>query len=128
MRLLTDLALCCSSGTDPCGQREAHFQSHHEARTLGLPIALGREPGTADFHVNQLDGASSLLPSDESVAVLPLTDEATKTTEVRKVPVLLLEDVLERIPKRIDIEFVISITSRNRNFERHSQLKGVAAN
>ena len=59
-----------------------------------------------DFHVNQLNGASSLLETDPELSLIPLTDVAATTVEVRKVPVLLLEDVLERIPAKIDIEFL----------------------
>ena len=77
-----------------------------EVRIIGLPVALGRTRGSLDFRINKLAGASSLLPSDPERSALPLTDIATTTVEIRKVPVLLLEDVLERIPPHIDIEFL----------------------
>ena len=51
-------------------------------------------------------GASSLLATDPKASVLPFSDLAAATVEVRKVPVLLLEDVLERIPADLDIEFL----------------------
>lgn len=75
-------------------------------RIIGIPVALNRERGRMDFHVNRLRGASSLLPTDPKLSLLPLTDVASETVEVRKVPVLLLEDVLERIPAQIAIEFL----------------------
>jgi FkbM family methyltransferase len=75
-------------------------------RILAIPAALDRQRGFMDFHVNRSLGTSSLLPSDPGKPLLPLADIATKTLEVRKVPVLLLEDVLERIPAEIDVEFV----------------------
>ena len=75
-------------------------------RIIGIPVALNRERGWQDFHVNRLDDASSLLPTDPKKSLLPLSDMAADTVEVRKVPVLLLEDVLERIPPEIDVEFI----------------------
>lgn len=38
--------------------------------------------------------------------MLPVTDTLAETVEVRKVPVLLLRDVLERVPPELDIEFL----------------------
>jgi FkbM family methyltransferase len=75
-------------------------------RIIGIPAALDLERGTRDFHVNRLNDTSSLLPSDPKVSVLPATDFADQTVEVRKVPVLTLRDVLERIPPQVDIEFL----------------------
>lgn len=78
----------------------------NDERIIGVPIALSLERGWQDFHVNRLDASSSLLASDPGPATIPLTDIATQTVEVRPVPVLRLEDVLERIPPELDIEFL----------------------
>ena len=75
-------------------------------RIIGIPAAVNRERGVMDFHVNASDGTSSLLPSDPKKALHPLTDLAAATVEVRQVPVLLLRDVLERVPPQLDIEFL----------------------
>jgi len=75
-------------------------------KIIALPVALGRERGWMDFHVSKLPGGSSLLASDPALTILPMVDAAAELVEIRKVPVLLLEDVLERIPTHIRIEFV----------------------
>jgi FkbM family methyltransferase len=75
-------------------------------RIIGVPVALGRKRGWLDFHVNYLPGGSSLLASDPAESILPLVDVAQETIEIRKVPVLRLEDVLERVPAHIRIEFL----------------------
>gem|GEM_PF-1721157 len=75
------------------------------ARLIGLPIALSYERGEMDFHINVHELGSSLLetvPNKE----LPLADLANKTVEIRKVPVLRLEDVMERIPADLPIEYL----------------------
>ena len=89
---------------EPLSEARAEWPESH--RIIGIPVALGRERGWMDFHVSQLNGASSLLETDPEPSLIPLTDLAATTVEVRKVPVLLLEDVLERIPPEIDIEFL----------------------
>ena len=85
---------------------EAWAEWPDDRRIIALPVALGRERGLMDFHINSLRGASSLLATDPKASVLPISDLAAATVEVRKVPVLLLEDVLERIPADLDIEFL----------------------
>jgi FkbM family methyltransferase len=72
------------------------------ARLLALPVAIATERGFMDFHVNSDDGNSSLLETTPGTSM----SEAMRTVEVRKVPVLRLEDVLERIPTQIDVEFL----------------------
>jgi FkbM family methyltransferase len=65
-----------------------------KTRLLALPVAVSTERGWLDFHVNASNATSSLLKSVEGNMV----EAMTKTVEVRKVPVLRLQDVLERIP------------------------------
>jgi FkbM family methyltransferase len=71
-------------------------------RLIALPVAISLERGFMDFHVNSNDGTSSLLPSVEGNSV----SEQTRTVRVIKVPVLRLEDVLERIRPEVEVEFV----------------------
>jgi FkbM family methyltransferase len=71
-------------------------------RLIALPVAISLERGWMDFHVNAANATSSLLKSVKGNSVDPLT----QTVEIRKVPVLRLEDVLERIAPEIDVEFV----------------------
>jgi FkbM family methyltransferase len=70
-----------------------------KTRLIGLPVAINLERGWQDFHVNRHDQASSLAKS------LPGGDEM-QVVEVRSVPVIRLDDVLERIPPELDIEFL----------------------
>lgn len=71
-------------------------------RVIGIPAAIYLDRGSMDFHVNTLDDTSSLLEStgDERTRAL------TKTVEVRKVPVIRLEDVLNAVPDGIAIAYV----------------------
>jgi FkbM family methyltransferase len=71
-------------------------------RLAGIPAAIFVERGTMDFHVNRSDLLSSLLPSGTG------TDRDAKlaTVEVRKVPVVRLEDVLTAIPADLNIEYL----------------------
>jgi FkbM family methyltransferase len=71
-------------------------------RLIGLPVAIYLERGTMDFHVNAYDATSSLAESvpDSNVA------ELTRTVEVRKVPVVRLEDVLAAIPRQLPVGYV----------------------
>jgi len=71
-------------------------------RLLALPVAISTERGWLDFHVNANNSTSSLLKTVDGNMVAKLT----KTVETRKVPVLRLEDVLERIPPDVDVEFL----------------------
>ena len=71
-------------------------------RLIGLPVAIDRERGWADFHVNASDATSSILKSrsDSRAAAL------TRTVEVRRVPVIRLEDVLSRVPAELEITYL----------------------
>jgi len=71
-------------------------------RVIGIPVAIYLERGNMDFHVNAVDDTSSLL---ESTGV-DRTAEITKTVEVRKVPVIRLEDVLNAVPEGISVAYV----------------------
>ncbi len=73
-------------------------------RLIALPVAIATERGSLDFNVNAENATSSLLKSAAGTFV----SEQTRTVEVRKVPVLRLEDVLERIPPEIDVEYLKS--------------------
>ena len=68
-------------------------------RVLGLPVAIYLDRGVMDFHVNRIDQASSLLEEAEG-------SQYTKTIEVRKVPVIRLEDVINAIPARYSVSYV----------------------
>jgi FkbM family methyltransferase len=70
-------------------------------RLVALPVAISLERGWLDFNVNAAKGTSSLLKSIKGNSVA-----LTRTVEVRKVPVVRLEDVLDRIPPEVDVEFV----------------------
>jgi len=71
-------------------------------RVIGIPVAIYLEHGTMDFHVNALDDTSSLLESTGD----DRTGGLTRTVEVRKVPVIRLEDVLNAVPEGIAIAYV----------------------
>jgi FkbM family methyltransferase len=71
-------------------------------RVIGIPAAIFVDRGSMDFHVNAEDATSSLLES----ADLARTGSLTRTVEVRKVPVIRLEDVLEAVPRNIAIAYV----------------------
>ena len=71
-------------------------------RLIALPVAISTERGFLDFQVNAENATSSLLKSVEGNSV----SELTRTVQVRKVPVLRLQDVLERIPPGVDVEFL----------------------
>jgi FkbM family methyltransferase len=73
-----------------------------KARLFALPVAISTERGWMDFHVNAGNATSSLLETVQGNMV----PELTKTVETRKVPVLRLQDVLERIPLDMDIEYL----------------------
>lgn len=68
-------------------------------RVLGLPVAIYLDRGVMDFHVNRIDQASSLLEEAEG-------SQYTKTVEIRKVPVIRLEDVINAIPARYSVSYV----------------------
>jgi FkbM family methyltransferase len=71
-------------------------------RVIGLPVAIYLERGTMDFHVNTVDDTSSLLES----AGDKRTEAQTRTVEVRRVPVIRLEDVLRAVPEGLPIAYV----------------------
>ena len=71
-------------------------------RLIALPVAISLERGFMDFNVNADDATSSLLPTVAGSSA----DKYTRTVRVTKVPVLRLEDVLERIPAEVEVEFV----------------------
>jgi FkbM family methyltransferase len=71
-------------------------------RVIGIPVAIYLEHGAMDFHVNALDDTSSLLESTGD----DRTGAFTKTVEVRKVPVIRLEDVLNAVPDGVEIAYV----------------------
>lgn len=71
-------------------------------RVIGLPVAIYLERGVMDFHVNEVDDTSSLLESAEVSA----RGSVTRTVEVRKVPVIRLEDVIAAIPARYALAYI----------------------
>ena len=71
-------------------------------RVIGLPVAIYLERGSMDFHVNALDDTSSLLESNQASP----QGAVTRTVEVRRVPVIRLEDVLLAIPSRYPVAYV----------------------
>ncbi len=71
-------------------------------RLIALPVAISLERGFMDFNVNSDNATSSLLPSVEGNSA----EKYTRTVRVDKVPVLRLEDVLERIPPDVEVEFL----------------------
>ena len=82
--------------------KEAWSHWPDSERVIGIPAAIYLDRGSMDFHVNALDDTSSLLEStgDER------TGAFTKTVEVRKVPVIRLEDVLNAVPPDVAIAYV----------------------
>lgn len=73
-----------------------------DPRLVGIPAALYLERGEMEFHVNAMDVTSSLAATRPDNPI----GEALRTVEVRQVPVLRLEDLLERIPPELTVEFV----------------------
>lgn len=73
-----------------------------DPRVVGVPVAVSLERGVLDFNVNKADVTSSLLPTVPG----NLFEAATRTVEVRQVPAVRLEDILERIPPSLPIEFL----------------------
>jgi FkbM family methyltransferase len=72
------------------------------ARLIALPVAISTERGFMDFHVNASNATSSLLQTVNGNMV----DGLTKTVQTRKVPVLRLQDVLERIAPDVEVEYL----------------------
>lgn len=68
-------------------------------RLIGLPVALYLERGFMDFHVNSEDVTSSLARRDPGAGSI-------RTVEVRSVPVLRLEDVLDALPTELDVVYL----------------------
>jgi FkbM family methyltransferase len=78
-------------------------------RLIALPVAISTDRGMMDFNVNVENATSSLLKSVDNRQVrfgLKALGDLTRTVEMRKVPVLRLEDVLERIPAHLDIQWL----------------------
>lgn len=71
-------------------------------RLIGLPVALYLERGQRDFNVNAFDLTSSLAKGRPGAPA----EKLRKTVEVRTVPVLRLEDVLERVPPELEIAYL----------------------
>lgn len=71
-------------------------------RVIGMPVAIHLDRGSMDFHVNAHDQTSSLAPSATGTGIDPLM----RTVEVRKVPVLRLEDVLASVPPDLEITYL----------------------
>lgn len=71
-------------------------------RLIALPVALYLERGWHDFNVNANDATSSLAKGTPGA---PL-EKLRTTVEVRSVPVLRLEDVLERVPPDVEITYL----------------------
>lgn len=69
-------------------------------RVIGVPAAISLERGVLEFNVNEKPVTSSLLKTTENSLL------STDTVEVRKVPGVRLEDVLERIPPELEIVFL----------------------
>jgi len=73
-----------------------------DERLVGLPVAIFLERGFMDFHVNAADVTSSLAAGKPGSSAALLT----RTVEVRRVPVLRLEDVLAALPDSVDIAYL----------------------
>lgn len=71
-----------------------------DRRIIGIPTAISLERAVLDFNINKTDVTSSLLET------IPGALLSTDTVEVRKVPSVRLEDVLERIPSDLPIIFM----------------------
>jgi FkbM family methyltransferase len=73
-----------------------------EPRVIGVPVAISLERKMLEFNVNSNEDTSSLLdtiPGNKFEVTM-------KTVEVRQVPGVRLEDVLERIPPDLPIVFL----------------------
>jgi len=71
-------------------------------RLIGLPVALFSKRGHHDFHVNKLEQTSALGKVVEGAGL----EQVMPVVEVRSVPVLLLADVLERIPRELPVTYL----------------------
>ena len=69
-------------------------------RVIGVPAAVSLSRGELEFNVNEKDVTSSLLDTTDGSLL------STETVEVRRVPGVRLEDVLERIPSELPIIFL----------------------
>lgn len=72
-------------------------------RVIGVPVAISLQRGMLEFNVNAADGTNSLLETRPGSL---LADSAMRTVETRRVPGVRLEDVLERIPRDLPIDFL----------------------
>jgi len=72
-------------------------------RLIGVPAAISLERGMLEFNANEADGTNSLLETKPGTR---FADNVMRTVEVRSVPSVRLEDVLERIPRDLPIDFL----------------------
>jgi FkbM family methyltransferase len=84
-------------------QEECWTKWPDRVRLIALPVAISTDRGWMEFHVNADNATSSLL---DSVAGRPKLDKLTQTVEKRQVPVLRLQDVIERVPPGLAVEYV----------------------
>jgi FkbM family methyltransferase len=96
-RPLTRLGGLMVIGIEPLEERWREWPDH--PNLIALPVAIADERGWLEFKVAASTAASSLLKGS-------VDDEVLGTVELRQVPVLRLEDVLERIPPDVEVEYV----------------------
>jgi len=75
----------------------------NDPRVIGVPVAISLERGVLELNMNELDGTNSLLKTQPG-SLFEKTSQ--RTVSVRRVPAVRLEDVLERIPAHIAVEFL----------------------
>ena len=75
----------------------------NDPRVIGVPVAISLERGVLELNMNESDGTNSLLKTQPGSL---FENSGQRTVEVRRVPAVLLEDVLERIPAHISVEFL----------------------
>jgi FkbM family methyltransferase len=62
-----------------------------------VPMAVAEKDGTADFHMNALDVASSLLPLNESATRAWIGGEGLRVVSVVTVPTVRLDTFMDRV-------------------------------
>lgn len=92
-----DMALIAIEPQEECWK---HWPD--KARLIALPVAISTERGWMEFHVNASNATSSLLKTVDGNMV----NDLTKTVQTRQVPVLRLQDVIERVPPEVEVEYV----------------------
>ncbi len=70
---------------------------------IGVPVAISLDRGILELNMNESDGTNSLLKTRPGSL---FEKTAQQTLDVRRVPAVRLEDILERIPAHISIEFL----------------------